>query len=95
VKFSELLKKIGGLITDKRQSSSVIMPMPHYVRDQKQVDAHLAKMGHTIERRNQHVPFWSPNIFDQSLAETRAFNLRRPGTGRRFTMDSNTKMLGG
>jgi hypothetical protein len=95
VKFSELLKKIGGLITDKRQSSSVIMPHT-YVRDQREVDGHLAKIwGHKIERRNQHVPFWSPNIFDQSLAETRAFNLRRSGTGRRSTMDSNTKMLGG
>lgn len=91
MKFSELLKKIGRLITpDKRPPSGVF---PHlYVRDQKDVDYHLAKMGHHIERRNEHIPMISAaDIFRHDAAVTEAaFQNRRP-IGRHI--DNNTDSL--
>jgi hypothetical protein len=91
VKFSELLKKIGRLITTDRRLPSGVMPHL-YVRDQREVDAHLAKMGHHIERRHQAIPMISAaDIFRHDAAATEAAFNRRRCIGRH--MENNSDML--
>ena len=88
--FAELLKKIAGLImpTNKHRAA-VILPHSN-IRDQKAIDAHLARMGHTIERRNQHIPVGSlADLFKNDTDRTEAAFER----GMRRRIDSNTDGL--
>jgi hypothetical protein len=88
--IARMLRKIAALIMTNKQLPSGVMPHL-YVRDQSQVDDYLARWGHTIERRNQHIPEISASdIFRHDVAVTEAaFNNRRP-IGRHIDNNSDT-----